>query len=326
MNTFQKEIIKIMKYINTRLVLVFFLFTSLFVITGFNSSIAQPTHSDCLNCIPICDTVYTELNTYSGTGTIVDVNPAFTCPTLHGEVNSSWYTFTTQVGGTIEFTLTPANPAANFNWELYDITGTSCSAIHSNAALKIACNHDPSNGTTWCGCGGSGPRWCTPPTVAINRTLVLCVDNMIPTAGGFTLNFHCSSAQIIDHVPPHMSSVNQPVNCNTTTIKVHFSENIACLDSADFHCFYITDIVPNIYHITNITSTNCNTNLAPYDNYFTFTCSPPLPHSGFYTFHDTCGVKDLCGNIASNGTLQFQIAGVNAVLRHADAGCTCNGR
>ncbi len=292
--------------------------------------VAQPTHQDCKDAIPICGLTYTETNSYIGTGFYPnEINGALSACTTPQfiEQNSAWYIFTCQTPGPFGFLLTPANPTADFNYAVFKQSGTStCTQIYtqSGGAVEVACNTDATAGQTGM-CGGVGPQFGSMVNAAAGDTYVICISDWNATGGGYTLDFTCSTSQINDNVPPHMSSISAPVNCLATLIKVRFSEMVLC-SSVTPACFFIHDNQANLdIPITSITSTNCTLN-APYDNFFTFNFTPGLSHAGTYVLHMNANcVTDLCGNIAAAGTLPFNVAGVTVVAHHTAAGCTCVG-
>lgn len=313
-----------MKNTKTVSIFSFALMTALFVL-GSLRCYAQPTHQDCLDAIPICGTTYTSNVTYNGVGNYNnEINAANTCAPTHSENNSVWFVITNQSAGAFGFLLTPTDPTANYDWEVYDITGTTCAAIRTNPALKIDCNHDATPGPTGM-CGGVGPQYSASlATLTANREILIVVDFMSGAFQGFTLDFSCSTTSLINNVPPHLSSVTIPP-CNADSVRFYFDEDVTCA-SMNAANFYLVDNETNaIITVTSISSTNC-INGAPYSNYFTLHLSTPLTNSGQYTIHITGGATDLCGNVAASGSLPFNIAGTTIQARHAPAGCSCNGR
>ena len=57
-----------------------------------------PTNQDCLGAISVCQDVYVQPNSFSGSGNYPgEINGPISC--LGSEVNSVWYTFTIQTSG-----------------------------------------------------------------------------------------------------------------------------------------------------------------------------------------------------------------------------------
>ena len=290
------------------------------------NSLAQvPTHQDCRDAIPICSLTYTEANSYTGTGNYTnEINPGFNaCTPSFSEANSSWYIITTQSAGQFGFLLTPNNPLADFNWAVYNQSGTiTCSSIYTNSALALACNTDATPGNTGM-CGGVGPQFGSMINATAGQTFVICISDMNATGGGFTLDFTCSSILLTDTTSPHMATINSPVACNATSINVRFTENVTCASTLASD-FYITDPLNIVHTVTSVSSTNCTIG-SPYDNLFTLTFTPALTQGGMYILHCTGGVTDLCGNTAVAQTLPFNVAGVTLVPHSINTNCGATG-
>ncbi|MEI6817715.1 MAG: hypothetical protein WCL14_13985, partial [Bacteroidota bacterium] len=293
--------------------------------SGLTMKAQAPTHQDCRDAIPICGLIYTEVNSYTGTGNYTnEVNPGNTaCSPSFSETNSCWYIVTVQTSGTFGFLLTPSNLSANFNWAVYDQTGSyTCSNIYTNSALALACNTDATPGLTGM-CGGTGPQFGSMISVTAGKTFVICISDMNGTGGGFTLDFSCSTTQISDNIVPHMASIITPVACNSTSLQVRFTENVTC-SSVTPSEFTITDALNNVQTVSSITSNNCSLG-SPYDNVYTLTFSPSITQSGNYILHFTGGVSDLCGNVAVSQTLPFNVAGVTIAAHAYGSTCTTDG-
>jgi len=78
---------------------------------------------DCNNAISVCQQSYTQTVSYSGYGSVQDFPPYSTC-LLTGETNSVWYIFTVQNSGSFILTINTSN---DYDFALYNITGTNCS-------------------------------------------------------------------------------------------------------------------------------------------------------------------------------------------------------
>ncbi|MGZ8551733.1 MAG: gliding motility-associated C-terminal domain-containing protein, partial [Chitinophagaceae bacterium] len=51
------------------------------------------------------------------------------------DLNPYWYRFTCFATGTLGFTITPANLADDYDWQLFDITGHNPNDVFTNASL-----------------------------------------------------------------------------------------------------------------------------------------------------------------------------------------------
>ena len=225
----------------------------LMVIASSVKTFAQvPTNQDCRDAIPICTTTYHETTNWTGTGNYPnDVNSGLSACTFT-ENNSSWYIVTCQTAGTLGFLLTPGDPSADFNWAIYNQSGTfTCANIYTNSALEVGCNTDATPGPTGM-CGGVGPQFGSQIAVAAGATYVICISNISGSNMGFTLDFSCSTTQINDNVPPHMSSINAPVACNATAIKVRFSEEVTCATATNPANWYVTNSAMQIINVQSL--------------------------------------------------------------------------
>lgn len=99
-----------------------------------------PNTSDCAGAIIICDTSYIQISGQPETNNIPDeVNPSTTCLIL-GEVPGRWYRFEVLDQGTLSFSIIPEDTTADYDWVLYDMTGSDCAHVRSDPSLMKACN------------------------------------------------------------------------------------------------------------------------------------------------------------------------------------------
>src|SRR5437870_4262607 len=108
-------------------------------------SVNKP-EQDCYGAIRICQTSYSNTNSYTGSGAVPnEINPAYSCLST-GEKNDVWFTFTTHSAGFISFTITPFNIHDDYDWAVFNITNSSCSNIFSDSTLEVSCNYDANVG------------------------------------------------------------------------------------------------------------------------------------------------------------------------------------
>src|SRR5690606_1079945 len=84
-----------------------FLTLLLFVYGGILAQDGSP-EQDCPNATPVCQTFYTQPNTYSGTGQIQDLQGIQGSCLSNLENNSVWYIFTVTQSGILEMIITPS--------------------------------------------------------------------------------------------------------------------------------------------------------------------------------------------------------------------------
>lgn len=280
----------------------------MFTLPGIAQS---PTVQDCAGAIPVCDTVYSSSTPYSGSGNIPDeVNSSISC-LGNGEQNSVWYTFTTQSGGDLSFTIFPNNASNDYDWALFNLTNASCSDIFTDASLLVSCNFAPIPGPT--GANG-GPLPHNRPVVPVqpNETYALIITNFSQTQqDGYRLSFSASTAQIFDNTPPEMLEILTPIPCNASSITLRLSENVSC-SSVTTNSFTLTGPNGTTHQITGISSPNCSSG-APFSNTYTLQFSPQLADNGQYSLAVSGSITDLCGNAltaANSIPLLFDYAGL----------------
>ncbi len=325
----------------TRLSLV----TAIILFLFLNRVAAQvPTNADCLGAIPVCQTVYSFNSSVHGSGSYADL-PILGLPSENycpascitaGEQNSTWFIFTTQTAGMLNFTISPVSGSDDYDWAVYNMTTNGCSDIYGGG-MQVSCNYCLNTGSTGpnglnssvCESGNGGSSGCSaynaPIPVGANETYVLMVDNFSSSNNGYTLNFSASSAQIFDNVPPQLMTLETPVACGGSTLNIAFSENILCssITPADF-----TITGPGgPYTVSYISGAACNVG-GTLENTYALTVIPDMTGSGNYTLNlvnSSGSVTDACGNIAPTHTLNFNIAGPTVSMTPATSSYCVSG-
>lgn len=300
---------------------------------------------DCLGAIPVCQRIYSEINSPSGFGNEVEINPTYNC--MQTEANTIWYTFTVNNSGNFGFLLTPNNSIDDYDWALFDITNASCDELFSNPDLIVSCN---AAGGTGC-LGATGANGNTtydnqgfncgtePPTtfsgfspfnalvpVLEGNTYVLCVSNWSGSPNGYVIDFGLSEdIGIFDEENPYIENLNFPEDCSTDEINVIFSEPIQC-SSIDHFNFEING--PGGPYTATISSSSCNQGGA-FANDFTLTVSPPITANGDYelllTVDEITQVLDPCDNPALNASFSFTPEQLNAPANLGPDTTLCDG-
>ena len=273
-----------------------------------------PTTQDCPAALAICQNVYHEGTSYSGTGSLPkEIDPANSCLS-DGERADVWYTFTVSSSGNLNFTITPDDPLDDYDWAVYNLTSATCANIYTNPALQVSCNFSadpgatgPTGGTALNSQGALGTPFNAQIPVVAGQTYVINVSNYSQSVSGYTIDFGASTASIFDNIPPHLQSVSASTLCGGSQIGLNFSENILCstLQNADF-----TLTGPGgPYTITSWVSPTCASG-ATYANNVTLTVSPAMSTNGSYQLCLTTAsgsVTDLCGNVAPAGCYNFTV-------------------
>jgi len=301
-----------------------------------------PTVQDCAGAIPICQDIYHENNSFSGTGNYPnEINYPQSCTY---ETYSVWYTFQAQTSGNFSFILTPNNTSGlgdDYDWTVFNLTNATCANIYNDPSLEISCNSwgdlNGFNGQTGASTamGGSGtyngpgnlngPPFNQDIPVTAGNIYVMMVSNWSGSPYGYTIDFSSSSAQIYDNIPPHIESIISSIGCGSNTITFQFSENILCSTIAA--CDITLTGPGGPYTVTNLTGTNCAAG-GTQERIFTITLNQPITASGTYNLNldaSACNsVTDLCGNIAPSGSLPFTITAITANTSTVNATCGQN--
>lgn len=285
---------------------IFFSLLLLHSLPGFAQLPPNQPEQDCFGALPICNDIYIQTESYSGAGSNSnEINGANSCMII-GERNSVWYVFTVQSSGSLCFTISPIDSLDDYDWAVYNLTGTSCSAIYSNPALEVSCNWQPNNGcqgqtgangNTGLGCGFQNDPCLI---VTAGETYVINVSNFTASNAGYTLDLSNSSAQLFDNVPPQMDHLS----AFCPGVAVNFSENVMCssVDSTDF-----TFSGPGgPYTVTQVEGLNCGGGGA-FENVFNLTVDPPVTTAGMYTVSMVGSVFDNCGNTGILSSESFYI-------------------
>lgn len=301
------------------IILVLFYSISSLPSMGQNASV-----QDCLGAIPICQEIYTETDSPTGSGDVLEINGQFNC--MQVESNSVWYTFTVNATGEFGFLLTPNNAADDYDWALFDITAASCSDLFDTPNLIVSCNAAGGPGCV----GPTGATGATsfdnqgfgcgfnPPSiqegfstfndlvpVVEGNTYVLCVSNWTGSSFGYTIDFGLSTGiGIFDEEPPALENVELSSDCSGETLVLIFSEPLQCatIETLNFQLIgYSTS-----YNL-DLTSASCalGANAA---NDFVLSIDPPLQeglHRLMLTVNGISEALDLCGNPASSILYEF---------------------
>ncbi len=253
----------------------------------------MPNEQDCSGAIPVCSDTYIQSNSYSGTGNVPnEINSSASCLSS-GEINSVWYVLQEQTTGDLSFTINPNSPTDDYDWAVFNITNTGCDQIYSNASLEISCNASGNAGSTGAN-GQSGSQYNAIIPVVKGDIYVIEVSNYWPTQSGYTLDFSSSTSQLYDTIGPQFLSIDSLPICNSSTLKIKFTDNVMC-NSVSVSDFKL--IGPGgSYTITGFSSEGCDIG-ADYDKYYSFTISPSLTSSGDFYFILQDTIVDFCGNV-----------------------------
>ncbi|GIV44397.1 MAG: hypothetical protein KatS3mg035_1520 [Bacteroidia bacterium] len=300
-------------------------------IVFYHHSIAQTYAYDCIGAIPVCQTVYSQPNSFSGTGAPPfhnEINASISC-LASGEKNGVWYIFTVTAPGNLGFLITPNNTFDDYDWAVFNLTNANCSDIFNNASLQVSCNYSGTSGPTGANGGSflnsqnaSGTPFNAFIPVNVGETYVLYVSNFSSSQFGYTLDFGLSTASIFDTIPPNLTQF-LGINCARNQVKFKLTENILC-DSIAFMNQNIANCVflngpGGPYTVDSVKGgAVCSSSIQdPINDTLTIYFSPPITVGGQYTIDITCGLRDACGN-SGNGNLTFNVTPGNAIIISGD--------
>lgn len=283
---------------------------------------AQAPEQDCFNAIPVCQSNYNQVNSYSGSGAVGgEINNTTSCLGA-GELNAVWYIITVQANGNLTFNLTPNDPTNDYDWAVFNLTNASCTDIFNVDTLEVSCNFSGSTFPTATTGPNGGPNPQDEAVIPVlqGETYVVCVSNFSSTQAGYNLDF--LNSPILDVTPPGVIGVSQPIACGATQLTFTFNENVLC-SSAQLSDFQLTG-PGGPYTLSNLVGSACQSG-GTFEDEFTFTVSPPLTASGNYSIDLVGPVTDNCGNAAPfPDSFPFLINSVSGVLQVTDEFCGQN--
>lgn len=281
--------------------------------------------SDCETAVSVCNNVYQETDSPSGTGNVFEMAPG-TCQT-GGEFNSAWYVFSPQSDGAFGFVLEPNGNFDDYDWSLFNITENGCEGINSGASPEVSCNSYGSfsgfQGPTGISSanGGSGnsngpgenfgPPFNADLQVQSGQVYALVVMNFSATLNGYTLDFSNSDVPIFDQEPPALISAE--LNCDNTSIVFTFSESVhsSMLTAGNIQltCNGEVATVTGVFGINTDFISSFSVDISGWSNV-----------SGPASIAFTQPVTDNCGNVYG-GPFSFDVAALPEVILSSTPAC-----
>ncbi len=176
---------------------------------------------------------------------------------LYANKNPFWYKFTCFQSGSLGFTITPKNPADDYDWQLYDITGLDPGEVYTNKNIIVTGNWagNPGNtGTTMNGvpfiqCAspydGTESRFARMPNLVEGHQYLLLVSHFSDSQSGYDLSFGGGTAVITDPKQPDLLSLS--TTCDAATVFIKTNKRIKCSSlSVDGSDFYIPNSGVNV--------------------------------------------------------------------------------
>jgi gliding motility-associated-like protein len=244
--------------------------------------------------------------------------------------SSDWYKFTCYQTGTLGFLISGVNCSDDYDWELFDITGTTPNRVYTNASLQVSLNiygtlgcgggSVPPNSPTGCSPSGSGDVHCggdasgnsplnSMPQIIAGHNYLLMVTNWTQSTAGYDIIFTGGTASITDPLEPHLKSASAP--CDGTEIRIKLNKKMKCLSNAiDGSDFTVTDPGGNILYPISTIADACAADF-DFDSLSIFMTAPLA--SGTYTLKTRKGtdantLKDNCDReIPVDEAVQFTV-------------------
>ena len=273
--------------------------------TAISKTTSGLPEQDCNGAISVCQFIYYTAISYSGVGNNDEIPGGSSC-LLTNEKNSVWYTFSTSSSGNLAFNIAPNTLTDDYDFALYDITGSNCSGISSGAILPVRCNFSGMSGITGLSNSGGANQELVLATTP-GRTYVLIISNFSSTQSGYTIDFSPSTASIFDNVSPTVQSVVAP--CGSNSITVNTSEQVKCNSIASNGSDFTLSGTGGPYTISSATGVNCGIN----SGQVVLSISPQLNGTGPWTLGVFSGsdgntLIDGCGNPMASSSVTFALA------------------
>ena len=296
--------------------------------TPLQAQLSFQPEQDCFQAIPICQEVFTQVNSYAGAGLNPnEINPSLlSCSPPTGEQNGVWYTFSIETPGDLCFTLSPTSASDDYDWTLFNLTNSNCEAIFTQPNLEVACSRESPNISAGCngntGADGdtlapcnSDNHMCIP--VQSGQIYVLNVGFVRGADNGYTLDFRNSTASMVDVTDPEISAMSP--GCGEVILS--FTEHILCasVDPSDF----TLDGPGGSYAITTVESENCEAG-GSYDRSFRLAYSPNILQTGTYTLSIVGDITDPCGNSVRPNSISATLRSLPVALIQSEEGMCLN--
>ena len=294
-------------------------FSGLFILLSFSMWAQEPTDQDCLGAITVCQEVYTQSNSYSGTGNYPNEIPTSgSCPgncLSSGEKNDVWYIFTVNTGGNLGFKITPNSLSDDYDWAVYSLNQFDCEDIYTHTQqMQVSCNYSSTPGVTGAMLLGgnscqpaNGPNKCGFIPVIEGETYVLNISNYSSSQSGYTLDFGLSTANIYDDVPPEIAEIfSEDLQCGSTELEFDFTERVLC-NSVQPSDFTLTG-PDGSYTVSDVYGYTCQQG-GDAETHFTLVFDPPIYESGNYSLNVIAFsfIKDDCGNTSPVKSYPFTV-------------------
>lgn len=295
---------------------------------------AAQSPQDCRDAIAVCQSSYSQSTSYTGVGSINELNPSNQGCLTTGENNSVWYVVNVTSPGTFTFDIVPNSATDDYDFAVWDLTDKSCADI-ANGQPPIRCNYaslanSSAGGNTGLNSsssapslGASGPSYSSAINATVGQTFLILINNASASSAGYSLNFGGSSS-VVDNTAPDIKADTLEVSCTAPNyITLLLTENIRCsslaANGSDF------SLSPANATISSAVSTSC-TNGGSFTNLIRVNFSNALP-PGNYTLsvvngNDANTLIDNCNNaMPQNTSVNFVVQPPVQVNVVTQSGC-----
>ncbi|GAB2822017.1 T9SS type B sorting domain-containing protein [Ferruginibacter profundus] len=229
--------------------------------TAFSQSCTTLIGQNPAQAIPVCGTKnFHQSGAASCTSPIAAIPSGSGCTTYNAD-NSFWYKFHCYQTGTLGFVINGTTPQADYDWEVFDITGRNPNDALTDASLQVSLNlygvssNNPPfpNYPTGCTAAGVGNSHCegetnpfnAMPTILVGHDYLLMITNFRSSGNGYDLTFGGGTANITDPLAPHLLSARAA--CDGTQATIKLNKQMTCNSlSANGSEFFITPALANV--------------------------------------------------------------------------------
>jgi gliding motility-associated-like protein len=261
---------------------------------------------------PVCGTSVFSQSDVNICGDRQVATPCTTVPIT--DKNPYWYKFTCYTSGTLGFQITPENLSDDYDWQLWDVTGESPSAVYSKESLFVACNWSGEPGVTGASDAGSSltvceglgrPLWSTMPNLVAGHEYLLLVSHFTDSQSGYSLAFGGGTADITDPKIPVMQLATAACTGNELRIKLNKQMKCASI-AADGSDFSLSTALANVIGAASVVCNDAFTT-----DTLVLTLDQPLP-AGTYTVNvkvgsDQNSLLDNCDNNMPDGSINVDV-------------------
>ncbi len=201
--------------------------------------------------------------------------------------NPFWYKFTCYVPGTLGFVITPKDPADDYDWQLYDVTGLDPQEVFTNRNIIVSGNWAGNPGPTGTSAtgvnfiqcasayNGTESRFAKMPELIAGHEYILLVSHFTNSQSGYSLSFAGGTAIITDPAEPHLQKASPACDGSKITLKLNKKMRCSSLSSTGSEF----SLSPALTTIVSAVAANCSSSF-DFDE-LTLILASPLPSANY---------------------------------------------